>query len=136
VRKPNILIVESDDDTRERYTEYLDARGFFVEAFSTADEALRSAKPADAVVTALALRGSIDGIQFIARTREREARRTPIVVVTCRDFASERQRAMTAGADLFLPKPCLPDLLIGELRRVIAAGDACRTSVAHSDGVM
>jgi DNA-binding response OmpR family regulator len=124
VRTPNILIVESDDDTRELYAEYLDARGFSVEAFSTADGALRSAKPTDAVVTALALRGSMDGIQFIARTREREARRTPIVVVTCRDFAAERQRAMMAGADLFLPKPCLPELLIGELRRVIAAGDA------------
>jgi two-component system, cell cycle response regulator DivK len=124
VRNPNILLVESDDDTRELYAEYLDARGFFVEAFSTADEALHSARPADAVVTALALRGSMDGLQFIARTREREARRTPIVVVTSRDFAAERQRAMSAGADVFLPKPCLPDLLIGELRRVIAAGGA------------
>ena len=44
----------------------------------------------------------------------------PIVALTAHDGAGELQRATRAGCDWFVPKPCPPDALITELRRVLA----------------
>jgi len=119
-----VVVVEPHDDTRELYADYLRRRGFNVNAFSAANEALEAIHSAVGIVTALALRGAVDGIAFIERTREREARHIPIVVVTSLVFAGHRRRAIIAGADVFLPKPCLPDDLVRELEILIAGTEA------------
>ena len=45
----------------------------------------------------------------------------PVVALTAHDGSGELQRATTAGCDWFVPKPCPPDALITEVRRVLAA---------------
>jgi CheY-like chemotaxis protein len=44
----------------------------------------------------------------------------PIIVLTARVFEPDQVRAHAAGCDIFLPKPCLPDTLVDEIRRMLA----------------
>ena len=43
----------------------------------------------------------------------------PVIVLTACGWRSERDRARAAGCDVFLAKPCLPDLLVREIRRLL-----------------
>jgi two-component system, cell cycle response regulator DivK len=48
----------------------------------------------------------------------------PIVALTAHDESGELQRATNAGCDWFVPKPCPPDALVTEIRRVLVDKDA------------
>ena len=45
----------------------------------------------------------------------------PVVALTAHDGSGELQRATRAGCDWFVPKPCPPDALIAEVRRVLSS---------------
>jgi len=64
----------------------------------------------------------MDGIEFIARLKRHErTKRIPVIVVTACAWKSDCERAEEAGCDVFLSKPCLPDLLLREVRLLLAA---------------
>jgi DNA-binding NarL/FixJ family response regulator len=70
------------------------------------------------VVTALEM-PRVDGFQLIARIRhEPTLRGLPIVVLSSRTSPSTRQRALSAGADIFLPKS-------RQTRRLVEAVRSC-----------
>jgi two-component system cell cycle response regulator DivK len=120
-----VLIVDDDRDTREMYGESLRAMGFDVMTAPSAEEALRlAAQLAPAVlVTDLRLRGQMDGCALARRLRE-DARTRPIriIMLTGAAFGAERELAEASGCDRFLLKPCLPDALASEIRRLASAG--------------
>ena len=121
-----VLIVDDDRDTREMYGESLRAMGLDVMTASSAEEALRlAAQLAPAVlVTDLRLRGKMDGCELARRLRkDARTRATRIIMLTGAAFGSERDLAEASGCDRFLLKPCLPDALASEIRR-LASGDA------------
>jgi DNA-binding response OmpR family regulator len=103
------------------YAEYLRHQGFLPIAVSTAAYALTIAHRADVIVTGLLLAGEMDGIEFIRRLRvDGRTKTMPVVVLTACVWRSDRNRALAAGCDLFLPKPCTPELLVSQLRFVLA----------------
>jgi CheY-like chemotaxis protein len=55
----------------------------------------------------------MDGFATIAEIRRREApgSRVPILVVSAHAMSGERERALAAGADGYLPKPVIPEVL-------------------------
>jgi two-component system, cell cycle response regulator DivK len=117
----SVLIVESHDDTRELYADYLTATGFAVATAATTDDALTKAADAMVIVTGISVSGSVNGIGFIQRVRaDSMTATTPIIVVTAHTQPSDRERAISAGADAFLPKPCLPARLVKHVRRVLS----------------
>jgi CheY-like chemotaxis protein len=63
----------------------------------------------------------LDGWEATRRLKgdERTAH-IPVVALTAHDGAGELQRATHAGCDWFVPKPCPPDALIAEVRRLLA----------------
>jgi len=70
-------------------------------------------------VTGILLSGTIDGIELMRRLRtDARTNRTPIIVLTACVQPTDLVRAKTAGCDVFLPKPCLPDDLLRAIRRV------------------
>ena len=127
---PSVVIVEPHGDTRELYAEYLQMRGFIVVAVEMPLYALAHTKNADAIVTGLAIPAITDGIRFITQIRKNNAAHTPILVVTAHAFEADRQQALAAGADVFLAKPCMPDVLARELRRVITRTRARKRSAS------
>jgi two-component system, cell cycle response regulator DivK len=114
-----VLLVECDDDNREMYAQYLRQCGFAVQTAGTTDEGLRRARNADVIVTEIRVPGSCDGVGLVCELRNAtETQRTPIIVLTACAFETDRQRARAAGCNVFLPKPCLPDHLVSEIRAI------------------
>jgi CheY-like chemotaxis protein len=119
---PVVLLVQSDADSREMYTEFLRYEGLLPVPVSNARDGLTVARKADVIVTGLLLPGDIDGIEFIARLkRDERTKRIPLIVLTACAWKSDRDRAEQAGCDVFLAKPCLPDHLLREVRLLLAA---------------
>jgi len=119
--RPLVLVVDDHDDTRELYVQSLVTFGF--EAIDAADgeQAYRRAWDfhPDIVVTDLALPGG-DGWQLIQDLkREPRTRAIPVVVLTGHAAPSFRERAEQEGCAGFFVKPCLPDELATELRRLL-----------------
>jgi two-component system cell cycle response regulator DivK len=120
-----VLIVDDSLHTRDLYSEFLTFRGMGVVSAPDGGSALvmaRALRP-DVIVMDLAMPG-IDGI---TATRQLKADpRTsgiPVAILTGFGYRAIEQGALEAGADLFLTKPCLPEDLEHELRRLIAGRD-------------
>src|SRR5262245_37280083 len=117
-----ILIVEDDRDTRMLYRDVLTYSGFRTadahNGFQALDKA-RELRP-DAVVTDLAVPG-MDGFEFCRALRDTHgSARIPILAVTGHaEYLGETDRIRAAGIDRILIKPCAPDLLVAELRRLL-----------------
>jgi DNA-binding response OmpR family regulator len=123
-----VLLVDRDDDTREMYAEYLAAAAVLIEQAADGRDALARAiaQPPDLIVTETRLPG-LDGYQLCALLRADVKTRTiPIVVVTGDGYDVDVERARHVGADVVLVKPCLPEVLLAEMRRL-----AARTPNAH-----
>jgi two-component system, cell cycle response regulator DivK len=118
---PLCLIIEDHGDTREGYAEFLAFSGF--EVLTAADgtamwEILEDRLP-DAIVMDLHL-PKTDGWSLIRELRQApRTREIPVVVVSASVRDSERLEAEYAGSDSFIPKPCDPDRIVAELRRLI-----------------
>lgn len=107
-----ILLVEDHADSRAMYAEFLRLDFQVVEAGDgvTALEIMAKACP-DVVVTDLAL-PRMDGFELIARMRgDDRLRHVPVISLSGYSGAEHEQRALRAGSDLVLLKPCLPETL-------------------------
>ena len=116
-----ILVIDADADSRQMYTEFLRYHGFHVVPASSAREALAAAPLADAIVTELLLPSDRDGLALVQQLKnDRRTSAAPLIVVTSRAWNTDRERALAAGCDLYLSKPCLPDDLMHAVQRMMA----------------
>ena len=120
---PLILVVDDYQDAREMYAEYLQFSGFRVAEARNGNEAVEQAfalKP-DLILMDLSLPG-MDGWEATRRLKADETtRRIPIVALTGHALAGASEGARRAGCDSFVTKPCLPDDLVIEVRRMLGA---------------
>jgi CheY-like chemotaxis protein len=126
---PLVLIVEDDQSTRILYREYLTASGFrTVEAHNgfQAFEKAQQHRP-DAVLTDLAVPG-MDGFEFCRALRaSAHTRDVPIVAITgYPDYLANPNRIRQAGITCVLTKPCDPEHIVRELRRLINGNGSSR----------
>jgi two-component system, cell cycle response regulator DivK len=104
------------------YADYLTACGFSPVQVGDTREALRIAWSVDVVVTGMRVPGPFDGLDLIRHLRaDHRTADKPLIVLTASAFEADQRRAYEAGCDRFLAKPCLPDLLGGEIRRLLTA---------------
>lgn len=122
-KPPLILVVDDYQDAREMYAEYLQFSGFRVAEAKNGNEAVEQAfalKP-DLILMDLSLPG-IDGWEATRRLKADDAtRHIPIVALTGHALAGASEGARRAGCDSFVTKPCLPDDLVVEVRRMLNA---------------
>jgi two-component system cell cycle response regulator DivK len=118
---PLILVVDDYQDAREMYAEYLQFSGFRVAEARNGNEAVDQAfalKP-DLILMDLSLPG-MDGWEATRRLKADAAtRQIPIVALTGHALAGASEGAKKAGCDSFVTKPCLPDDLVVEVRRML-----------------
>lgn len=117
-----VLIVDDDPDSREVYAEYLRYRGFDTRDASTGAEALDSVAQWDPHVVVMDMRlPDADGARIARQIRQ--DRQTPPIIVALSACVvdGEIAAALTSGCDTFLAKPCLPDRLATEIRRLLRA---------------
>ena len=119
--RPRVLVVDDYPDAREMYSEYLEFSGFDVIQAVNGMEALQRAVDAapDIILMDLSL-PVMDGWEATRRLKE-DARTNsiPVVALTGHVLAGISERAMQAGCDAFVTKPCLPEDLVMEIRKVL-----------------
>lgn len=121
--RPLILIVEDQPELRHLYATQLSLSGFdVIEAGNGADAITETTdRTPDVVLMDLSL-PVVDGWEATRRLKsDRRTAHIPVVALTAHDGAGELERATRAGCDWFVPKPCPPDALIVEIRRVMTA---------------
>jgi two-component system cell cycle response regulator DivK len=119
--KVRVLIVEDFDDTRDLYADYLKHSGFEVAVADDGMEGVRKAfsvKP-DVIVMDLVL-PLLDGWEATRRIKQdRRTAHTPVIAVTGYSLNRLTMADRAMGFESLLVKPCLPDDLAAEIRRVL-----------------
>ena len=118
---PVVLVVEDDPETRRFYTDALTHGGFAVDQAHNGFQALEKAlaAPPDLILTDIAVPG-IDGIELCRRLRASElTRAVPLLAITGYGDRQYPDRALEAGANRVLIKPCDADTLVNEARRLV-----------------
>lgn len=118
-----VLLVEDHADSRHMYAEFLRLQFTVIEAEDgvRALELMQRTRP-DIVVTDLAL-PRMDGFELVQRMRtDDRLRDVPVIALSGYSSPEHEARALQAGSDLVLQKPCLPD----ELARSVAAATRSR----------
>lgn len=120
-RRPLILIVDDMQDIRDLYAEFLANQGFRPELATNGFEALSKATVMgpDVIVMDLNL-PELDGWEATRRLKANDLTRAiPVIALTGLSVAQSKAKALEAGCDGFLTKPCYPDALADEIRRVL-----------------
>jgi two-component system, cell cycle response regulator DivK len=121
MRGVSILLVDDFADAREMYTTYLEFEGYTVTAASTAVEAIKLAVTGqpDLILMDAGLPG-MTGWEAITELKgDGRTRHIPVLMLTGHVLKESQERAAEAGADGFIPKPCLPDELSREIKRAL-----------------
>lgn len=118
---PLVLIVDDNLDAREMYAMYLQHEGFrsteAADGHAAIDQAKRD-KPDLILMDATMPR--LDGWEAARLLKaDAETKRIPLIMLTAHAFTEHRDRAAAVGADGFLAKPVLPDVLAREIRRML-----------------
>ena len=119
---PLILVVDDYEDAREMYAEYLRFCGFRVAEARNGNEALEQAFALmpDLILMDLSLPG-MDGWEATRQLKaDDRTRHIPVVALTGHALAGASEGAKKAGCDSFVTKPCLPDDLVVEVRRMLS----------------
>ena len=126
---PLVLIVEDDLSTRVMYRDYLSHCGFRIADAHNGHQALAKAQELrpNVVLTDLAVPG-MDGFEFCRALQQSDSTRTiPILAVTGHaEYLDQPDRFRQAGILHVLTKPCAPDVIEAELRRLLQNAEASR----------
>jgi CheY-like chemotaxis protein len=119
--RPRVLLVDDYPDAREMYSEYLEFSGFEVVEATNGIEALQraAADSPDIILMDLSL-PIMDGWEATRRLKaDARTARIPVVALTGHALAGISEGARKAGCDAFVTKPCLPEDLVKEIRKVL-----------------
>jgi len=121
-RRPLVLVVDDNRDERDMYANYLAASGFRVETGADGEQAVllaHQSHPA-AIVMDLSM-PHVDGCEATRRLK-RDPLTRDIAVIACTGRVADRaaERALDAGVDAFVTKPCVPRDLLSVVRSVLS----------------
>ncbi len=122
-RSPVVLVVDDHEDTRQMSLLVLRSQGFNAMAAVGGESGFvcASEQQPDVIVTDLAMPDG-DGWLFVKRlASDARTKHIPVVMLTACATETVRQRAAQEGVAAFFFKPCSPDVLAAELRRLVAA---------------
>ncbi|HKT81867.1 MAG TPA: response regulator [Vicinamibacterales bacterium] len=138
--RARVLVVDDYADAREMYSEYLQFSGFDVCQAANGMEALQKAvdEQPDIILMDLSL-PVMDGWEATRRLKaDNRTAAIPVVALTGHALAGISEGARKAGCDAFVTKPCLPEDLVKEIKRVLAASNSKtsgRRSGAHAKNI-
>jgi len=122
---PTILVCDNEEVLRDLVRASLDGNGCTLVEACDGDEALavaRSVRP-DLILLDMMMPGRT-GIEVLEELRrDPKLRTTPVIMLTARAQAADREAAERAGADVFLPKPFSPLELVHVVEEVLRDGD-------------
>jgi len=117
-RRKVILVAEDADDVREMYRVWMELSDFHIIEASDGVQAVdltRRHHP-DAILMDLSM-PRLDGWEACRRLKaDPDTRDIPIIAVSAHAYPDAERRALDAGCDHFVEKPCTPDTLEACLR--------------------
>ena len=128
-----IVLIEDDEASQYFYGTILRRHGYTVRSARFGATGIRTVRddPPDVVVLDLGL-PELDGFEVLRQLKHDPAtRHVPVIVVTVHVFEHDRDRAIAAGCDEFLPKPLPPSELLAAVQRTL---DRCRPRDPAADG--
>ena len=112
--RPRVLLVDDYPDAREMYSEYLAFSGFDVVEAGNGIEALQRAVDMTPDIILM------DGWEATRRLKaDQRTASIPVVALTGHALAGISDGALKAGCDAFVTKPCLPEDLVKEIRKIL-----------------
>lgn len=121
---PLVLVVDDFEDNRAMYVEYLEFQGLRVAEAVNGEQAVTKATQLlpQVIVMDLSL-PVMDGWEATRRIKA-DPRTTHIRVIALTGHAepAHAKKALEAGCDDFVAKPCLPEQLLAKVREHLAAG--------------
>jgi len=65
---------------------------------------------------------NMDGYEFIRRVRaDAKYRSLPIIIVSTESEGRDKRKGFEAGANLYIVKPCAPEMMIENIRMILTA---------------
>ena len=125
-KKPVVLLVDDYPDAREMYAEYLEFSGFDIVQAGNGVEAIERARDShpDVILMDLSL-PVMDGWEATRRLKADDTTKDiPVLAVTGHALSGVSNDAKKAGCDGFITKPCLPEDLVAEIRKVLVTRSA------------
>jgi len=119
--KPRILVVDDERYITALLEKTLADAGYVVTVANDGNSALASleAKEPDLVLLDIRMPG-LDGYQVLQRIREVSS--VPVLMVTALHDKSALSRSLDLGADDFIEKPFLPQVLVARVRAKLRRG--------------
>jgi DNA-binding response OmpR family regulator len=118
-----VLVVDDHPPTVELIRDALVREGFSVVSAGNGADCLRKveAHRPDLVILDIVM-PVMDGIKSLRALRANpETKNLPVIVLTVRTKATDVLAGWTAGADLYLTKPCKIQRLVAAVKRVLGA---------------
>lgn len=122
--RKNILIVDDSEFVRNYHTYILEQAQFQVMTAVDGSDGLEKlyTSTCDLVLTDINM-ANMDGYEFIRRVRANGSYNSlPIVIVSTESESKNRLKGFEAGANLYITKPCTPEMLVENIRMVLNAG--------------
>jgi CheY-like chemotaxis protein len=119
--QPLVLVVDDFQDNREMYAEYLSYCGFRVIEAKNGKEAIEQAfaQSPNVIIMDLSL-PVMDGWEATRRLKaDGRTKSIPVIALTGHALQGHSKGALDAGCDAFVAKPCLPDQLVLEIKRML-----------------
>ena len=119
--KVKVLVVDDYPDAREMYRAYLEYSGFEVVEAGNGVEALQRAVETEPDIILMDLSLPVmDGWEATRRLKaDQRTAGIPVVALTGHALVGISDGAKRAGCDAFVSKPCLPEDLVKEVRKVL-----------------
>lgn len=129
---PTIVVVEDHTDTREMFRYLLEREGYRVFEAEDAEKGIRVTREQlpDLVLMDLSLPGMNGTCAVLELKTGATTRDIPVVALTAHAGDDVRDRALAAGFDLFLTKPCHPNVVLGALRTLLPRPQATTDRLA------
>ncbi len=110
-----ILIVEDEESIADLEKDYLELSGFKVEVENSGDVGLKRAmnEEFDLIILDLML-PNVDGFEICKKVRE--AKNTPIIMVSAKKDDIDKIRGLGLGADDYMTKPFSPSELVARVK--------------------
>jgi CheY-like chemotaxis protein len=121
---PLILVVDDFEDNRMMYAEYLQFNGLRVIEAVNGEEAVRRTKELLPAVVVMDLSLPVmDGWEATRRIKaDPKTEKIKVIALTGHAEPAHAKKALDAGCDDFVPKPCLPADLLAKVKAHLPKG--------------
>jgi len=119
--KRQVLIVDDSEFVRNYHTHILEQADFQVITAVDGGDGLEKlySNPCDLVLSDINM-SNMDGYEFIRRIRaDKKYSALPIIIVSTQSEAKDKSKGFAAGANLYLVKPCTPEMMVENIRMVL-----------------